>query len=315
MPITAEFERAFRLHQQGKLREAWLRYEAVLAADPRHAAALHYSGVVLYQSGKLPEAAARIRASIAVDPRSSDAWSNLALILDAVGRREAAANALIEAARLAPKSPAIHANLAAAQLAIGNVPAAEASARAALVLDPRNAAGWHNLALALEAQHRALEALDASTQAVAIAPGEPAYSGIKAQLEAAAGMTGKARATLDAPLARKPQSAALRFQLAGLLERTGNAAGAMRAWEDVLRLGPRQGAALSQLVFLRQRAGDWHDLATLRHRFVAGVESGMPLLSPFVLLSQPSTRALQRRCADAWVASLLGTAAAAGPVA
>ena len=306
MSIADEFERAFRLHQQGKLREAWLRYEAVLAAEPRHDGALHYSGVVLYQSGKLPEAAERIRASIAVDAASPDAWSNLALVLDAAGHADAAVNALLEAARLAPSSAAIHVNLAAARLAIGDAPGAEASARAVLALDPRSAAGWHNLALALKAQHRALEALEASARSVAIAPDEPAYSGVKAQLEAAAGLTAQARATLDAVLARRPQSADLRFELAGLLEREGDSIAAMRAWEDVLRLEPRQGAALSQLMFLRQRVADWHDLASLRQRFRDGVASGMPLLSPFVLLSQPSTRAEQRRCADQWVASLIG---------
>ena len=80
MTIATEFERAFRLHQQGKLREAFLRYDAVLAADPKHAAALHYSGVVLYQAGKVPEAAQRIRAALTLDPASADAWSNLALV-------------------------------------------------------------------------------------------------------------------------------------------------------------------------------------------------------------------------------------------
>ncbi|MGH8801921.1 MAG: tetratricopeptide repeat protein, partial [Casimicrobiaceae bacterium] len=307
MSIADEFERAFRLHQQGKLREAWLRYDAVLAAEPGHAAALHYSGVVLYQSGKLPEAAERIRASIALDPRSPDAWSNLALVLGGAGRGEAAVNALIEAAKLAPRSSAIHANLAAAQLAIGDAPAAEASARAVLALDPRAAAGWHNLALALKAQHRALEALDAAARAVAITSDEPAYAGVKAQLEAAAGMTAQAHATLDAALARRPQSADLRFELAGLLEREGDKLAAMRTYHDVVRLEPRQGAALSQLVFLHQRLGDWDDLPSLRQRFRDGIHGGMPLLSPFVLLSQPSTRAEQRRCADNWVASLLGT--------
>lgn len=306
MSIADEFERAFRLHAQGKLREAWLRYEAVLAAEPRHALALHYSGVVLYQSGKLPEAAERIRASLALDAHSADAWSNLALVLDAAGRGEAAVNALIEAARLAPRSAAIHANLAAARLAIGDAAGAEASAREVVTLDPTSGAGWHNLALALRAQRRAVEALDASAKAVAAVPGESAYSGVKAQLEAAAGFTERARATLDAALLRAPRSADLRFELAGLLERTGDTEGAMRAWEDVVRLEPDHGAALSRLLFLRQRLGDWHDLASLRQRFLDGVESGMPMLSPFVLLSQPSTRTQQRRSADTWVASLLG---------
>ena len=52
MSLAAEFDRAMRLHQEGKLREAFMRYDAVIKADPQHAAALHYSGVVLLQAGK-----------------------------------------------------------------------------------------------------------------------------------------------------------------------------------------------------------------------------------------------------------------------
>ncbi|HMA31968.1 MAG TPA: tetratricopeptide repeat protein, partial [Casimicrobiaceae bacterium] len=314
MSISSEFERAYRLHQQGKLREAFLRYDAVLAADPDNAPALHYSGVVLFQAGKIPEAAERIRASLKLEPGSADAWSNLALVLDSAGRREAAVNALKEAAKLAPKSPEIHANLAAGELGLGRFADAEASARAAIAVDPTCAAGWHNLALALQPQGRVLEALDAAGRAVGAMPAEPAYSGVKAQLEMAAGMMARARSTLDAALARKPQSAALRLELAGLLEREGDIDGAMAAYEAAMRLEPGHGAALSQLMFLRQRSADWHDLAELRQRFREGVASGVPLLSPFVLLSQPSTRAEQRRCADRWAAALAPvTSAAASP--
>jgi predicted O-linked N-acetylglucosamine transferase (SPINDLY family) len=69
-------------------------------------------------------------------------------------------------------------------------------------------------------------------------------------------------------------------------------------------LAPDHGAALSQLLFLRRRQADWHDLAALRRAFRRGVDAGRPLLSPFVLLSDPSTRAQQRRCAEAWTAAL-----------
>ena len=310
MSISSEFDRAYRLHQQGKLREAFLRYDAVLAADPEHAQALHYSGVVLFQAGKIPEAAERIRASIKIEPRAADAWSNLALVLDAAGRGEAAVNALKEAAKLAPKSPEILANLAAGELGLGRIADAEASARAAIAADPNYAAGWHNLALALQPQGRALEALDAAGRAVGAAPAEPAYSGVKAQLEMAAGMMARARSTLDAALARKPQSAALRLELAGLLEREGDLDGAMAAYADAMRLAPEHGAALSQLLFLRQRNADWRDLDDLRKRFRDGVAAGVPLLSPFVLLSQPSTRVEQRRCAEAWSAALAPAVAA-----
>ncbi|HLX28907.1 MAG TPA: tetratricopeptide repeat protein [Casimicrobiaceae bacterium] len=312
MTISTEFDRAYRLHQQGKLREAFLRYDAVLAADPKNAAALHYSGVVLYQAGKLPEAAARIRAALALEPGSSEAWSNLALVLESAGRREASVNALEEAAKLAPRSPEILANLAAAELGLGRVAAAEAAARSAIAADARCAAAWHNLALALEPQGRLLEAMDAASRAHALAPDEVAYGGFKAQLEVTAGMRKKARATLDAALARKPDSSALNFQLADLLERENELERAMQSYEKVVRLDPMHGAALSQLLFLRQRIGDWHDLGALRARFREGVANKAALLSPFVLLSQPSTRGEQRQCAETWAATIARPAQAAG---
>lgn len=304
MSIATEFERAFRLHQEGKLREAFLRYDAVIAADPRNAPALHYSGVVLYQAGKIPEAAERIRASLKIEPASSEAWSNLALVLESAGRREAACNALKEAAKLAPRAPEILANLAAAEIGLGLYTDGEASARRAVAANPQFAAGWHNLAMALEPQGRLLEAMDAASRASALAPAEPAYAGFKAQLEATAGMRRKARSTLESALERKPGSAALQFQLAGLLERENELDRALQAYERVLALEPSHGAALSQLLFLRQRLGDWHDLAALRAQFRDGVAHDVALLSPFALLSQPSTRGEQRRCADAWAAAL-----------
>ena len=88
-------------------------------------------------------------------------------------------------------------------------------------------------------------------------------------------MRKKARATLDAALVRKPGSAALQFQLAGLLDREHDAAGAMRAYENVVRLDPNHGAALSQLLYLRQRMADWHDVDPLRRRFREGIAAGM----------------------------------------
>ena len=313
MSIASEFDRAYRLHQQGKLREAFLRYDAVLAAAPEFAPALHYSGVVLYQAGKLPEAAERIRAALKLEPGSSEAWSNLALVLEAAGRQEAAVNALKEAVKLAPGSPQILANLAAAELTLGRVRDAEASARSAVAADEGYAAGWHNLALALEPQGRLLEALDAASRAAAIAPGEVAYQGFKAQLEMTAGMRKKARATLDAALARNPDSAALHFQLATLHERENELERAMQEYAHVARLDPKHGAALSQLVFLRQRLGDWHDLPDLRARLREAVAQRAPMLSPFVLLSQPSTRAEQRLCAEAWCASVAPPRPATAP--
>jgi predicted O-linked N-acetylglucosamine transferase (SPINDLY family) len=313
MSHSAEFDRAFRLHKEGKLREAFMRYDAVIQADPKHAQALHYSGVVLLQAGKHTEAIQRIRASIGIDPTSSDAWSNLGLALQSVDRGEAAVNALKEAARLAPKSVDVWTNLSGAQLRLQQFADAETSARQAVGLEATHAAAWHNLALALAARGAVLEALDAATRAAGAARDVAAYSGHKAQLERALGNTGAALVTLDAALARQPANASLRFELATVHEQRGDFAAAADAYEQVLRTDPSHGAALSQFVFLRMRLADWRALPALRERLRKGVPAGAPPISPFVLLSQPSTRAEQRRAAEAWTAALTRPAPSTPP--
>ena len=67
-----------------------------------------------------------------------------------------------------------------------------------------------------------------------------------------------------------------------------------------MQLDSGSAAALSELLFLRKELADWHDLDVLRSRFRAGVEAKQGRLSPFCLLSDPSTRAEQRLCAQRW---------------
>ncbi len=95
-------------------------------------------------------------------------------------------------------------------------------------------------------------------------------------------------------------AAPLYFQRAGLEERGGQLIAATQSLRRTLQLDPNYGAALSDLLFLHKQLADWSDLSALRERFLAGVSAGMPNLSPFSLLSDPSTRSQQRRCAESW---------------
>ncbi len=302
MDLNSELAQALRLHQQGKLREAFQIYSAILDRDPDNAPALHLSGVVLHQSGDHAGAVERIRRSIGIDAAPADPWANLAMALEATGRFEAAANALKEAARRAPRTPEIWSNLAASELALGRVADAERSAREAIAVDPRHAPGWYNLAHVLEPQGRVLEALDAASRAAGLAPGEVAPAGLKAQLQEKLGQFDGARKTLEGALARSPAAADLHIQLASVVEHLDDDLAAAKAYENALRLRPGDGAALAQLLFLRKRLCDWHDLADLQTRFRAGVAAGNSLLTPFSFLSDPSSRADQLRCAMTWSA-------------
>jgi len=300
MDHAAAFERALELHQQGKLREAFQGYEAILAAAPGHAPALHFSGVAALQVGDHAVAIERIRKAIAIDPAPAEPWANLALALSAGGAPEAAVNALKEAAARAPKQPEIWNNLAASELGLGRFADAERSVRQAIAIDPAYADGWYNLALILQPQGGLLEALQAASRAAQLAPGSVAIAGLKAHLQDAAGQAKAARKTLEAAIAGKPGTAILHRQLALHLQSHGEFDRACREFERALQLAPDDGAVLSQLVDLRKRLAHWRGLAALQARVREGVLRGQPLLAPFTFLSDPATRMEQRRCASNW---------------
>lgn len=299
------FARAFRLHQQGRLREAFAAYNALLATTPAHAPALHYSGLVLHQSGHSAEALVRLERSLALDPASGDAWSNLALVYAALERPADALAALAEATRRSPRDAAVWENYSAHLLDAGRLGDAEHAARHATTLDARSPGAWYNLALVLHQQQRHADALLAIGRARALAPDAAPLTGLAAAIEEARGRPETARTILVGALQRH-RDPLLRFQLAGLCERTGDLPAAATAYERLLDAADPQGAALSQLLFVRKRLADWHDLDVLRNRFRAGIAARLPLLSPFCLLSDPSSRSEQRQCAETW-ASAFGT--------
>lgn len=303
--------RAASLHRDGKLVDAIAVYDAILARDPRHASALHLSGVAFFQQGEYAQALDRLRDAVNIDGTQPDAWANLGLLLTTIGHHRAAVEVYERAVAL-DASPEILVNMAAAQLAWAQPAAAEATARRVVAADPTHAKAWFTLALALQPQGRMLEALDAVTRAASLAPAEEGYAGLKAQIENGIGAPEKARATLEKALVRVPLSRALRFELASLLEyKLGAPEAAVAEYEQVLKLDPRHGPTLSQLAFLRGRLADWRDRLTLVQRYRDAVAVGTSALSPFAFLSLPSTRAEQRACARNWVAPIAATGHAA----
>jgi protein O-GlcNAc transferase len=297
------FERAFELHRDGKPAQALAAYEALLERWPGHAQALHFSGVLLYQAGRLDAAVAKIESSLKSVPDSADAWCNLALVYQAQGRLQQAVAALTEALRHESGLPQIWNNLAGVLLASGRAQEAETAVRRALQIDAANPASQFNLALCFEAQGRLEEALSQTEASLRASPEAIAAAGLKAQIEQSLGRLDAARATLTTALARngeRPAAATLYFQRANVEQQQGKLVDASSSLERVLELDSGLPAALSELLFLRKQFADWHDLGVLRARFRAGVAARRGQLSPFCLLSDPSTRAEQRLCAESW---------------
>ena len=198
------FLKGYALHQEGRVLEALPVYEALLARDAQHANALHFSALILDEIGRSREALERIERSLEIDPRTPDVWSNAALLFMAAGRDDDARRAL-EAA-LGPRPEALgglaqprlaahegrrcerRGNRVATAIACGDIPQ-----------------GLFNLALALAAQDRPAEALEALAHLQStgqVADDDAAVPGMRAQILVVTGRRDEAYAVLDAALMR-----------------------------------------------------------------------------------------------------------------
>src|SRR6185503_19540699 len=75
-PAQAQFAEGFALHQQGRLAEAQQRYRRVLELQPRHAHALHLSGLIARQTNDPLRAIELIDQALEIEPGNAPAHVN-----------------------------------------------------------------------------------------------------------------------------------------------------------------------------------------------------------------------------------------------
>jgi protein O-GlcNAc transferase len=296
-----QYEAAARHYRSGRQRAALDACISHLGATPApYPPTLILLGRVLHESGHHVEAARELERALAIAPGDADGWLAYAQVCVQLARPADALAAVRNALTISPLDAQLNAVSAGVTLAAGDVGAALANARRATQLDPGLAPGWFNLALALQADERIAEAQSAAQRAFALVPGDFAAAGLAAQLAAEIGDLATAAVMLDKAIERHPGNVALLTERAWVATRANDLPKAVDAYAQVLALQSGNGAALSQLVFCKKQLVDWTGLAALQARFATGVAAGMPLLTPFSLLSDPSTRAQQKQCAATW---------------
>ena len=77
MTIAQAFDVEHQHHQAGRLADAEAIYRQILAAQPRHAEALHFLGVIAHQVGRHALAVDCIGQAIVLNPNNPAAYSNL----------------------------------------------------------------------------------------------------------------------------------------------------------------------------------------------------------------------------------------------
>jgi len=230
-PRRVDIDKAISLHRAGRLEDARLLYERILAAEPGNASVWHFLGVLQHQSGNSDLGAASITRALDLDPRYADACNNLGNLYRETHQYDSALGAYERAVAIAPGHADAWNNIGVMRSGRGEYVEAENAYARAVEIDPRHVAAWQNRG-SLAARVDKFEAsIAAYRQALALRPSDnSAFNGLSRSLYRA-GKIDEAVAVYHEWLAADPENAVARHMLAAC---TGSAAPA-RASDNFVR--------------------------------------------------------------------------------
>jgi tetratricopeptide (TPR) repeat protein len=227
LTIQQAYDLAVQHHQAGRLQEAEALYRQILAQQPKHAAALHYFGVLAHQVGRDDVAVDLIRRAIALVPNNDDAHINLGIALRQLGRLDEAIAAYRQAITLRPNHAEAHSNLGNALRDKGELDEAIAAYRRSIALKPNYSEAYSNLGNVLRDTGRLDEAIIEYEHALVLNPQLPdAYTNLGNAL-AQKGQLDGAIAALSQSLTLNPRSSAAYYSL-------GNAFSDAARWDEAV---------------------------------------------------------------------------------
>jgi len=244
LSISAQFDQALGLHQQGQLAQAAALYEAILARDAVHFDALHLLGVIAAQSGDPARAVTLIDRALAIDAKQAQAHHHRALALrDQGGNAEALAG--FEAVlALDPAHADAWISHAETLQAMGRDEDAVRSYGRALALQADHAQALFARGILLQHLQRHAEALDDYERALTLQPGFPGALNNRALVLRAIGRHEEALAGFDQLLALVPEHIPAHLARIQTLAALRRHAEALAACEGVLILRPDDADAL-----------------------------------------------------------------------
>jgi predicted TPR repeat methyltransferase len=161
---------AAALQQRGFVDAAQQLCERILAIEPAHPDALHFSGLLLHRKGDSAGGLERVRQALALRPGAALIWNNLGNILLTLNRYDEAGEAYERSASLAPEDADLLNNLGVLRRAQGRHAEAEAALRRAIALRPQFVDAYNNLGHLLHARGEWPEAVDLYMRAFTFAP-------------------------------------------------------------------------------------------------------------------------------------------------
>lgn len=294
-------DKALEHHRAGRLEAAGLLYQAVLDQEPRHAAALHFSGVLAWQGGHCTLALERIGKALALTPADAQAHSNLGNVLRQLGRTEEAEHSYRRAVALSDSNPDLWLNLGVLLRERQDFQGAEAAYQRALQLQPQSAIAHNNLGNVWVETRRWDDALAAFDQALALQPRYPDAFSNRANV---LNRLGRAEEALeDCAQALELQPGHVRAQLVrgDALLQLNRFAEAAQALDPAHQALPEETFLAGKLLFARQSICDWTGHGTLLARIEAQVLAGAPVATAWTLLLSSDNPAVQRQASRQFV--------------
>ena len=246
--VARLIDEGLALHRTGRLDAARAAYERVLALVPRHADALHLSGVVAMQQQRFADAFDLIGRAIEISPQASF-FDNLGCALFGWGKLAAAAECHRQAIALDASSFRAHNNLGNVLHRMRLPAAAAASFRAAVALNPSFAEAHCNLGNVLRELGEATLAAEHCRQAIALNPsfGE-AHNNLGNALKTQ-GKLDEAAQSYRAAARLMPHEAQVPLNLGIVCREAGRHEEAVVCFRHALTLRPTWHEAWSNLLF------------------------------------------------------------------
>lgn len=237
MDLAAELAQALSLHQVGRLEDARVIYDRVLAVASGHAEALHLRGAVDLQQERYDQALGYFDRALAANPDLAAAHANRASALLALGRFGEGLASCDRALATNPAAPNVWANRAALLIKIGRPEKALASAERALLLASGHIAAVNTRTEALRMLGRWDEAL-ASAEASLALQDQAEVHAARAAILLDLKRPEDALAAADRALASMADTAQVHGLRANALARLHRAEEAIAAYDRALTVAP-----------------------------------------------------------------------------
>jgi protein O-GlcNAc transferase len=291
---------ALQHHLDGQLQAAEQMYRHILAAEPDHAQALHFLGVLESQLGRYDDAVGHIRRAIKINgaeaafhcnlgnalssqgkpdeaiscfrqaielnPGLVEAHTNLGNALKDRGQLEEAVACHRRALALRPDLAEVHNNLGAALRDEGQIAEAIACHQRALQLKPEFAEAHNNLGTALKEQGRLDEALASYQRALDLKPEYPEAIANFGNIFKEEGKLDEAAACYERALELKPTMAEVFNGLGAVLKEQGKLGAALVCHRRALELDPTYADAYSNLGSVLWELGKMDEAAACQRR-------------------------------------------------